>query len=169
MPHTPIQVKVPLTLQALALAAGNYVGWTTIAKEVTVYCGQFDGSLWRLTDFSGTVNGNPLMSACFWGSIVFAIALGWTIWALCARNREKLVLHASRLWWLLLGGTLFALVNNIPIFYDFYTKPAGGTIGCSAGIVSNPFFTSCFLGFSAFLAAFIFASFARWLICRTDH
>jgi hypothetical protein len=155
------KVKTILVLQAVALAAGNYVGWTTIAREITAYCNQFDGSLWRLTDFSGNLTDNPLTSACFWGSVAFAVSLVWTVWVIFMKDIEKVKAHVSRLWWLLLGGTLFALANNIPILYNFYTHPGGASSACSAGLITNPYLTSCFLGFIAFLTAFIFASWAK--------
>ena len=155
-----------LWLQAAALLAGNYVGWTTIFKEARAYCDQFDGSLWRLTDFSGTVTGNPLLTPCFWGSIVFVISLVWTLWILFAKSSEAVRTGVSRLWWLLLVGVIFAAANNVPIFYNFYTRPRGSFVSCSADLVTNPYLTSCFLGFSAFLAAFVFATMTRHYLSR---
>jgi len=156
-------VKIFLTLQAVALAVGNYVGWSTIVKEVDIYCDQNGGGFWNLTDFSGGLTGNPLVSACFWGSVVFLIALAWTLSLLFEKSTKKLQVNIKRLWWLLLGGTLFALANNIPVIYKFYTRPVGSVSSCSAEAVTNPFLTSCFMGFGAFLAAFIFVIFAKRL------
>jgi hypothetical protein len=154
-------VKTFLAMQAVALAAGNYVGWTTILKEVNTYCGERGRGLWSLTDFTGGLTRNPLASACFWGSIVFLVAFAWTVSLLIEKSPEKLQLNVRRLWWLLLGGTLFALANNVPVVYKFYTRPVGTFSSCSAGAVTNPYLTSCFLGFCAFLAAFIIAIFAK--------
>lgn len=161
-------IKVFLMLQAVALAAGNYVGWSTIIKEVDVYCTQNGGGFWSLTDFNGGLTRNPLVSACFWGSIVFLIAFAWTVSLLLEKNAKQLRLNVNRLWWLLLGGTLFALANNVPVIYKFYTRPTGSFRSCSADVVTNPFVTSCFLGFSAFLAAFIFIIFAKRLVNKLN-
>jgi hypothetical protein len=157
-------VKVFLILQAVALAAGNYVGWSTIIREVDIYCSQTGRGLWGLTDFSGGLTSNPLISPCFWGSIVFLIALAWTLSLLLEKKTKQLQINIHRLWWLLLGGTIFALANNVPVIYKFYTRPTGSFKSCSADAVTNPFFTSCFLGFSAFLAAFVFVIFAKRLV-----
>lgn len=154
--------KAFVFLQMLALLAGNYVGWSTIFKEVDTYCDMKGGGLNTLFDFSGTVTSNPLLSACFWGSMVFVIALGWTIGILLEKDTEKARKNLLRLWWLLLAGTIFAAANNVPIFYNFYTKPDAIT-ACSGGIITNPFATSCFLGFSAFFTAFVFATLAKYL------
>jgi hypothetical protein len=150
-----------LSLQAVALAAGNYVGWSTIFREVNTFCNARGGSLWSLKDFTGTATTNPLISPCFWGSIVFLLALAWTINLLMEKSAKKVKSQLRKMWWLLLGGTLFALVNNIPIIYKFYTHPIGSVASCSAGVVTNPYLTSCFLGFSAFLLAFVFATLAK--------
>lgn len=150
-----------LSLQALALAAGNYVGWITIFKEIGVYCGTQDGGLWALISFSGDNATNPLLSACFWGSLVFLIALIWTARLFFEKNVQKFKLQMRRLWWLLLAGSLFALANNIPLFYKFYTQSSGNVGACSADTVTNPYLTSCFLGFAAFLLATVFASAVR--------
>ncbi len=153
--------KLFLILQTAALLAGNYVGWVTIIKETNVYCGQHGGNLWSLTNFSGDITGNPLISPCFWGSVVFLIALVWTLYILTEKNKKRAISQLRNIWWLLLGGTIFALVNNIPIIYKFYNQPIGSVASCSAGIVTNPYLTSCFLGFSAFLLAFVFATLAK--------
>lgn len=162
----PVAARAVLGLQALILIAGNYVGWSTIFREVNDYCDQLGRGYWALLDFGGTVVANPLLSPCFWGSIVFVIALGWTIRLLLQKDAGRRYRSLSHLWWLLLGGTAFALLNNIPVMYQFYTKPAGSVVSCSAGVVTNPFLTSCFLGFAAFLLALAAATLARRLLVR---
>lgn len=157
--------KFWLGLQVVALAAGNFVGWTTISREVDTFCAAQGSGLWGLTDFSGTAVRNPVASACFWGSIVFALSFAWTVWVLLS-GVEAVRANVRRLWWVLLGGTIFALANNVPIFYRFYTQPKGGVVSaCTTTSITNPFATSCFLGFSAFAAAFLFASLAK-MCCR---
>lgn len=154
-------IRLFLAIQAVILAAGNYVGWSSIFHEVDVYCAKSGNGLGSLVNFSGGISGNPLLSACFWGSIVFVIAFAWTGSLLFEKHVARVRQQIGRLWWLLLAGTLFALLNNIPIIYKFYTRPAGSFSSCSAGVVASPYLTSCFLGFSAFLAAFLVATLVR--------
>lgn len=144
-----------LYLQALALLAGNVIGWSTISKEVNTFCDEAGGGFGSLLTFSGTVTTNPLLTPCFWGSIVFLITLAWTLTLILEKNKDKILKSHKKLVYLLGGGTVFALVNNIPVFYNYYTKPPGSTVSCSADRVLNPFATSCFLGLAAFFAAFI--------------
>lgn len=155
------KTRLFLVLQAAALLGGNIVGWTTISKEVDRFCGAQGGGFWQLTAFTGTAIKNPLLTPCFWGSVVFLISLAWTISLLMEKDTARLARQLNMLWWLLAAGVLFALANNILPIYRHYTRPAGGLISCSGNLVTNPYLTSCFLGFSAFLLAFIFASLAK--------
>lgn len=160
-------IKVWLALQAVALVAGNFVGWTTILREVDVFCAAQGNGLWSLTSFSGTAVRNPLLSACFWGSIVFALTFAWTVWLLLSKDVAYVKKQSRRLWWVLLGGTLFALANNVPIFWQFYHHPTGGVkTACSPNGVRNPYVTSCFLGLSAFASAFVFSTLGKYLAAR---
>lgn len=139
------KLKLFLTLQAAMLFVGNIVGWTTVFTEVNSYC-------------SGATLVNPLASPCFYGSLAFLASFVWTMFVLFKKDTKKIVDHAKKLWLLLLAGTIFAAVNNVPIIYNFYTQPA--SVGCSGNIITNPFTTGCFMGFTCFLLAFLFASFA---------
>lgn len=148
--------RIWLYLQATSLLAGNIVGWSTISKEVNTFCGQEGSGYWSLLTFRGTLTTNPLVTPCFWRSIVFVITLIWTINLILEKNTNKTVRSLNRLVYLLGGGTLFAFVNNLPVFYTFYTKSTASTLSCSADKVINPFTTSCFFGFIAFFAGFYF-------------
>lgn len=143
-------------MQALALLAGNAVGWTAIASEVDVFCAQQGSGYVSLLTFTGTVTTNPLMTPCFWGSIVFVITFAWTLSLLLEKNKSKIHASQKKLVYLLGGGTVFALLNNVPVFYNFFTKPKSTGLSCSANAINNPFLTSCFLGLCAFAIAFIF-------------
>lgn len=151
-----------LWLQAGALLWGNYVGWSTIYREVQHYCTVESRGLEALLSFSGTATTNPLLTPCFWGTLVFSAALIWTLRIIFTSAFEQQVSELKRLWFLLLAGTLFALVNNIPLFYNYITKPETAGNTCSTDkFLTNPFLSSCFLGFSAFLLASVMAYFAK--------
>jgi len=143
--------------QIVALVGGNYVGWSTIFGEVQSFCDQEGKGISSLLIIEGTYSTNPLLSPCFWGSIAFLIALVWSISIALNKNSKQIKSSARQLRWLLIGGTIFAFANNVPIFYRFFTSPIGEAVSCSGNLVRNPLLTSCFLGFSAFLVATISA------------
>lgn len=152
--------KFWLGFQAIALTAGNYVGWSAIVKEVDYFCNLEGQGLQSLTSFRGTFTTNPLLTPCFWGSIVFAIALIWTMIILFNKNKKQAAMSHKKLTWLLAGGTIFAALNNVPIFYKFITQP-GAEVGCTVDKVTSPFATSCFYGLVAFGLSLIFALVAK--------
>lgn len=143
--------KFWLSLTAIALIAGNIIGWFTVVSEITDYCKQL-GGIWALTDFSGNIVENPLLTPCFYGSIAFLVALGWNVYLLRSKDNEKIAKHFRWFITLLVAGTVFAAVNNVPIFQQFYNNPENA-ISCSGKKVTNPYLTSCFLGLSSFTAA----------------
>jgi hypothetical protein len=146
-----------LVLQALALLGGSIVGWVTIIREVDYFCEVQGTGLSGLTSFSGTLTTNPIATPCFWGSIFFLIALGWTIYLLFVSDSQKTLWHQTRLVWLLVGSTLFAAANNVYTFYKYYSNNSGTDhFGCPANKIENPFMTACFAGGVAFLLALIF-------------
>lgn len=144
-----------LAMTAVALIAGNVIGWFTVVSEITDYCKQL-GGIWALTDFSGNIVENPLLTPCFYGSIAFLIALVWNIYLLRSKDDTKIAKHFRWFITLLVAGTVFAAVNNVPIFQQFYSNPENA-ISCSGKKVTNPYLTSCFLGFSGFFSAMIFS------------
>ena len=135
-----------------ALVGGNIVGWGTTFIEVKNYCDEL--GFGALTDFSGDLVENPLLTPCFWGSIVFAISLAWAIKLWREKDIAKFKAQFRWLLLLLIAGTLFAAVNNYPIFDQFYTDP-DSAVSCSNGKVSSPFLTSCFFGFAAYFTAML--------------
>lgn len=147
-----------LSVQLLALLWGNYVGWSTIISDINYYCLNEAKGLEALLSFSGTVTTNPLLSPCFWGTLVFGAATIWTVRLLILKDDTKRAREYRQLLLLLVAGTLFAAINNVPLFYRFYTTPKGTAASCSVGkLLTNPFMTSCFYGFSAFAGATIAA------------
>lgn len=156
-----------LYAQLLALMAGNYIGWSTIFKEVRSYCKSESNGFGALLSFSGTTEKNPLLTPCFWGSIAFLISFAWTLSIIAEKNQSNKQTSHKKLVILLAGGTLFALVNNLPIFYKYLTQPTGVVLSCSVDKITNPWLTSCFLGFSAFALAFMASFIAQKTFLRT--
>lgn len=151
-------VRFWLGLQLLFLAWGNFVGWSTIYSDIQFFCLNEAKGLDALLSFSGTVTTNPLLSPCFWGTLSFTFSLLWTIRLLLLKDEKQRIKEYKTLLFVLAGSTIFALVNNIPLFYRFYTTPKGTATSCSPGkLLSNPFATSCFYGLSAFAGATIAA------------
>ena len=149
-----------LTMQLLFLLWGNYVGWSTIISDVNFYCLNEAKGLEALFSFSGTVTTNPLLSPCFWGTLVFSFSLVWTVRLLSMKDDARRRREHGWLLTILLAGSAFALVNNVPLFYKFYTTPKGTATSCSPGkLLTNPFATSCFFGLSAFVGATV----SSWL------
>lgn len=143
-----------LSIQLLFLLWGNYVGWSTIISDVNYYCLNEAKGLEALLSFNGTVTTNPLLSPCFWGTLVFSAAAIWTVRLLIMKDDTQRRREHGWLLTLLLAGTAFAFVNNVPLFYKFYTAPKGTATSCSPGkLLTNPFATSCFYGLSAFAGA----------------
>ena len=147
----PYSIRFWLSLQIIALLWGNFVGWITIFRDVQIFCTNEAKGLEALISFSGNVTTNPLLTPCFWGTISFTISLLWSIRLLLMKNEERRSSEYKKLLILLAASTLFALVNNVPLFYRFYTTPKGTSTSCSPGkLLTNPFLTSCFFGLSAF-------------------
>lgn len=147
-------VRFWLSIQALALLWGNFVGWSTIFKDVQIFCTNEAKGLEALLSFTGNVTTNPLLTPCFWGTLSFTFSLLWTVRLLMMKDEQKLLNEYKKLLILLVASTLFALVNNVPLFYKFYTTPKGTATSCSPGkLLTNPFLTSCFFGLSAFALA----------------
>ncbi len=147
-------IKFWLSLQTVALIWGNFVGWTTIFRDVQIFCTNEAKGLEALLSFTGNVTTNPLLTPCFWGTLSFTLSLLWTLRLLLMKNEEKRRTEYKKLLVLLVASTLFAFVNNIPLFYRFYTTPKGTATSCSPGkLLTNPFLTSCFFGLSAFTLA----------------
>lgn len=119
-----------------------------------IFCTNEAKGLDALLSFNGTVTTNPLLTPCFWGTLSFTFCLAWTIRLLFLKDEAKRTAEHKRLFYVLVGSTLFALINNVPLFYRFYTTPKGTATSCSPGkLLTNPFATSCFYGLSAFTLA----------------
>lgn len=136
-------------LQTMVLAAGSIFAWFTVIREFQQFY-RYEGTLFKVTD---CILPNPVTTACFYGAIAFVIATLWSVYIL--RQQHKRI-HERRLFWLLLGGVLFAWFNTGRTIINYYQSVNAGVppTGCSGQFVDNPYTTPCFIGATIFLIAF---------------
>jgi hypothetical protein len=98
-----------------------------------------------------------MITPCFFGAIGFLVALIWSIY-IYRQIADKQKIQQQRLTYLLIGGSIFAWTVNALEIFKFYNRPEWTpTVGCSGQLVTNPFFTPCFIGACLFLTAMIFS------------
>jgi len=95
---------------------------------------------------------NPLLSPCFWGLVVFVVALVWAIILRINYSRTS----QYRLIWLLTAGAMFAWGNYA---YELarIAQAKACNLGCTPGYFGIPEFTSCVVGATLFTLALIVA------------
>jgi hypothetical protein len=142
--------KTLLYLQAIILIGGSVFAWITVFGDFVRFFSN-NGLLMPLYGYSP----NPLTTPCFYGAIVFLVALIWSILILLAADRSKNVKSQKHLMWLLFSGTIFAWGNFAYQMYKYYTPHTGIYIGCSGIPLKHPIYTPCFTGAVVFLIAFI--------------
>lgn len=142
--------------QTIFLFIGSIIGWKEVISEINYYCNANGFGLGGLTSFSGTITTNPALTPCFWGSIAFVVATIWSIAILMQKSKNKQVEQMKKIFWLLLGSSIFALANTAYTFYKYYSGNEGSpNFGCPAERIVNPFTTACFMGATAFTLALI--------------
>lgn len=136
-----------LGLLVAALAAGTAFAWYTIIGDYR----RFLGAGATFLQFEGCRYPNPLATPCFYGGVVFALALAWSL-----RLRHlgtSAPRHSLRnLTLLLTAGTLFAWGNFGWELWKYYRPHEGPILSCSGTVMSHPVNTPCFYG--ALLYAF---------------
>lgn len=148
-------IKRFLWLQALVLAAGSVFAWTTVLGDVTRFAAA-GGHLWR---FRGCSVPNPLATPCFYGAVVFVVALVWAISQLQTQGDRRV---QRQLVVMLVAGTLFAWGNFAWELWR-YERAAGGAFkSCSGALAVHPIQTPCFTGAVLYLSALVVA----WLAAR---
>ena len=127
------------------LAGGTAFSWTTVYFDFLRFQ-KIYGTVFRI---SGCTTPNPVITPCFYGAIAFAIGL-----YLAITNKFK------ELYWLLLGGTVFAWGNFSYEAYKFYFY-VGPKVSCSGIVTDNIFTTPCFHGAVIYLLAFMAIKFYK--------
>ncbi len=147
-----------LILQTVVLAAGTVFAWYTVVNDFLRFY-TYEGTLFKVND---CIVPNPVTTPCFYGAFGFAAALIWSI-AIWRRQSSTGPTHQRRLWWLLLGGTLFAWSVNTYYLVKFYSQETGVPVtGCSGQLVDNPWTTPCSIGASLFLLSLIVGTVIVW-------
>lgn len=133
--------------QSLILAAGTAFAWKTVFGDFS----RFFSAGGELFSFSRCQYPNPLATPCFYGAILFiiALALALHLWQSPKPDMQ------NRLSWILCFGTLFAWTMTALEFYKYLKPHAGPYTGCGGIPVKNPLYTPCFTGACFYLAACI--------------
>ena len=121
--------KIELIL-SLILAGGVLFSWFTVINDFIRF-NRIYGTIFRLINCSVP---NPIATPCFYGAIGFIIAF-----------YLSLKLKINQLWYLLVGGTIFAWSNFGYEAYKFYSS-TGVKTSCSGIVTNNIFTTPCFYG-----------------------
>lgn len=121
----------------IILVGGSTFAWTTVYYDFLRFQ-KIYGTIFRI---SGCTTPNPIMTPCFYGAIAFVICL-----ILSITKKYKY------LFWLLIGGTIFAWSNFSYEAYKFYWG-TGPKVGCSGALTDNIFNTPCFYGAVIYLLA----------------
>lgn len=143
--------KILPYLQTLILLGGVVFAWYTVFGDFH----RFFGAGYTITQFKNCGTPNPLATPCFYGAIMFIVALAWSLIILIAADASKNVKSQKYLMWLLLAGTLFAWGNFAYQMYKYYAPHIGPYIGCSGIPLKHPIYTPCFTGTMIYLAAFV--------------
>jgi hypothetical protein len=144
-----MQPRTRMDLQIAVLAAGTLFAWSIVTTDLY----RFSLTGGDLTQFHGTALPNPLLTACFYGALVFTIALRWAVRLRQGGSDARGEMHLA---WLALAGVLWTAGNLGYECYLFYTPlEAGARSVCSSSEIVSPFRTPCFVAFLIFLAAFL--------------
>jgi hypothetical protein len=141
--------KELLDLQSFLLTAGTLFAGYNFVVLVNRYL-LWGGSFAQYRIAGGLVN--PLLTPCFWGLVVFLLALIWTV--TLRMNYSKASQY--KLIWLIAAGAIFAWGN-----YGYeLARIYGGKVcnlGCTAGYFGMPWFVSCLVGAAIFTLTLITA------------
>lgn len=145
-------MKKYLLIQTIIIGAGVVYSWSRVVLQFQIFYQKY-GTIFRIKDCSYP---NPVVTACFYGAVAFAIAF---IWSLNLFLHETLNLkRETYLRYFLLFGVFFALSVlgfEFLLYYKIY-QPAGPIIACSPGVF--PLKTPCFYGMLIFFISFIWSS-----------
>jgi hypothetical protein len=137
---------------AAVLAGGTLFAWTTVLADFRRFF-QAGGALER---FTGTTYPHPALTPCFYGAILFLVALAWAV-TLPAEPPERRRRAVRQLTGMLVLGTLFAWGNFGYELYRYYQPHAGPYLSCSGTVAAHPVYTPCFVGALIYLTALVVA------------
>lgn len=153
-------IKKLYITQALVLLGGVLFSWYTVYADFVRFYNT-EGTILKIKD---CVYPNPITTPCFYGAIVFLIALAWALYVYRDSVFSSRAKKQQKLWLILLAGTAFGWVNFGFSLFKFYTADVGEQVTCSGVSTDNPFLTPCFWGSVIYLIAFL----VSWCIMKKD-
>ena len=149
-------MKTLLGFQTLILGGGVFYTWTALMGLFREFYALY-GTIFRVQDCAVT---NPMLTACFYGSLGLLAAFIWSIILFYNYSRKS----QQYLLYLLYFGVIFALLVVGYEFLEYYhIIPAKNAVTCKPGIF--PLKTPCFYGMLFFLGAAI----SGRAILKRDH
>lgn len=143
------------------LLGGVLFSWYTVYADFLRFYGT-EGTIFKIKD---CVYPNPITTPCFYGAIVFLVALAWALYVYRDNIFSSRVKKQQKLWLILLAGTAFGWVNFGFSLFKFYAADVGEQVTCSGVPTDNPFLTPCFWGSVIYLIAFLLS----WFIMKKDR
>lgn len=153
-------IKKLYVTQVLVLLGGMLFSWYTVYADFTRFY-DTEGTILKIKD---CVYPNPVTTPCFYGAIVFLVALAWAVYVYRDSIFSSRAKKQQKLWLILLAGTAFGWVNFGFSLLKFYMAPIGEQVTCSGVPTDNPFLTPCFWGSVIYLTAFALS----WFIIKKD-
>jgi len=136
-------------IEIAVLAGGSLFAWATVLADFRRFF-QAGGALGR---FTGTLYPHPALTPCFYGAILFLVALTWAV-TLAPEPAER-----RRGVWQLVGmlvlGTVFAWGNFAWELYRYCQPHEGPYLSCSGTVAAHPVYTPCFVGALIYLTALV--------------
>lgn len=144
-----IPTKKLLILQSLILLGGTVFAWSKLIPQLRDFLALY-GTFFR---FSDCVIPNPFLTACFYGSAAFLVALFWSL----AVYQHPSYASERRLRNFLLFGVVFAasVVSYEAALYYKLLAAGSVPVTCTPGV--SPVETPCFTGMLFFIAAYTFS------------
>lgn len=140
--------KARARILATVLAGGTVFAWGTVFADFRRFF-QAGGTLGQ---FTGTTYPHPALTPCFYGAILFLVALAWAA-TLPAEPADRRRRGVRQLTGMLLLGTLFAWGNFGYELYRYSQPHEGLYLSCSGTVAAHPVYTPCFVGALIYLTA----------------
>jgi hypothetical protein len=135
-------------IEIAVLGGGSLFAWVTVLADFRRFF-QAGGTLGR---FSGTTYPHPALTPCFYGAILFLVALTWAV-TLAPEPAEGRRRGVRQLVGMLVLGTVFAWGNFAWELYRWCQPHEGPYLSCSGTVAAHPVSTPCFVGALIYLTA----------------
>lgn len=151
--------KKLLLIQTLLIAAGTIFSWSRVVVQFQTFTHLY-GTIFRIKDCTFP---NPLVTACFYGSVAFLVALVWS--GILLQNSILNIKNERYLRNFLLFGVFFALSVLTFEFLAYYKvfRTSAPIVICTPGVF--PLYTPCFYGMLFFLASYLVA---RYIVKKNN-